>query len=188
MTTERPGPDRRESAPELKRLLQVVRDQYVLAWRGTHGIGHWARVYTNGIRLAAGTGADPEVLLWFAVFHDACRHNEAHDRGHGGRGAELAQRCRGRYFDLADGKFSLLHEACGGHTIGLRHADVTIQACWDADRLDLARAGIHPDPVRLGSDTARSLIGWASERARNGVVPDFVDRDWATVAPRRPPG
>ncbi len=175
------------TAPEVKRLLQAVRDQYVLSWRGTHGIGHWARVYSNGVRLAAGTGADPGVLLLFALFHDACRRNDGSDDDHGGRGAELALRWRGSYFGLNDDAFSLLYGACAGHTIGRWHPDVTIQACWDADRLDLARVGIRPDPVRLGSDTARSLIDWASERARNGVVPDFVDREWATVGPRRPP-
>ncbi len=53
---------------EMQPLLQAIRDQYLLSWNGTHGIGHWARVYTIGIELAAGTGADRGLLLLFARF------------------------------------------------------------------------------------------------------------------------
>ena len=38
----------------------------------------------------------------------------------------------------------MLEEACRLHTNGQREADVTIQTCWDADRLDLLRVGTHP--------------------------------------------
>ena len=47
------------------------------------------RVAENGRRLAPVTGADPQVVELFAVFHDACREGEGVDRGHGRRGAEL---------------------------------------------------------------------------------------------------
>jgi uncharacterized protein len=50
----------------------------------------------------------------------------------------------------------LLMEACRGHSDGQLVADVTVMTCWDADRLDLGRVGIRPDPKRLCSDIARS--------------------------------
>jgi uncharacterized protein len=40
--------------PDMHELVQAIRDQYVLRWNGTHGVGHWARVYSNGAELAAG--------------------------------------------------------------------------------------------------------------------------------------
>lgn len=174
------------SALEVRPLLQAIRGQYRLSWNGTHGIGHWARVYTNGVAIAGGTGADREVLLLFALFHDACRSNDGIDDGHGGRGAELALRYRHSYFDLDDERFSLLYKACSGHTDSRWHPDVTVAACWDADRLDLGRVGIPTNPRRLSSDTARGLVEWASERARHRIVPGFVDGEWATVAPPSP--
>ena len=63
------------------------------------------------------------------------------DDGHGQRGAELAAELRGTLFDLPDADFELLYEACARHTDGLTDADITIQTCWDADRLDLGPRG-----------------------------------------------
>jgi uncharacterized protein len=34
--------------------------------------------------------------------------------------------------------------------------DVTIQTCWDADRLDLGRVGTKPNPTYLGTAAARN--------------------------------
>lgn len=43
----------------------------------------------------------------------------------------------------------------------------TVLACWDADRLDLARVGIQPQPQRLCTGAARdaSTIGAAMRMA-----------------------
>jgi hypothetical protein len=38
-----------------------------------------------------------------------------------------------------------------------RHPDVTIQTCWDADRLDLGRVGIRPDPARMGTEAGKRI-------------------------------
>jgi uncharacterized protein len=46
----------------------------------------WARVLENGQCLASATGANPEVVTLFALFHDSRRINEYHDEGHGLRG------------------------------------------------------------------------------------------------------
>jgi uncharacterized protein len=59
-------------------------------------------------------------------------------------------------------------------------ADITIQTCWDADRLDLGRVGIVPDPARLCTVAARDpdLIRWAIERSRDGCTPSIVHQPW----------
>jgi len=161
-------------------ILHAVLEEYVLPWSGDHGIAHWARVLENGVRLAGETGADVEVVRLFAVLHDSQRMNEAFDPGHGPRAAEFARELRGLLFDLTDDNFRRLHRACAGHTHERTHPDITIQTCWDADRLDLGRVGIRPDPSRLCTDAAKrpETIIWADERASLGLVPGFVKSEW----------
>lgn len=143
-------------------------------------MGHWARVLESGLRLAADTGVDPEIVSLFAVFHDARRSNEGGDHGHGRRGAELAAELRGTLFELPDDDFLLLSRACEGHTDGGTEADLAVQVCWDADRLDLPRVGKTIDPARLCTDAAktREIIDWASERGTSRLVPALVETDW----------
>jgi uncharacterized protein len=159
-------------------IVAEVLKGYPLPVRGTHGVVHWARVLENGLRLAELTGANPAVVTLFALFHDSRRTNEGHDPGHGHRGAKLAHALRGTFVHLEDAAFEQLFDACRYHTERDFSRDVTIQACWDADRLDLGRGWIVPDPKRLGSEAARSLIPWAHERARAGVEPDILAGGW----------
>ena len=127
-------------------ILHAVLEHYALPWGGDHGIAHWARVYENGLRLAEETGAIVDVIRLFAVLHHSRRINEHTDPEHGPRAAEFARTLRGRLFDLTDHEFHLLHRACAGHTHERTHLDVTIQTCWDADRLDLGQGRDHPAP------------------------------------------
>lgn len=170
--------------PQMRKLVQAIGEQYVLDWHGIHGIGHWARVWENGMRLAEETGADKEVVSYFALFHDARRLNEGRDRGHGKRGAELAAQWRGELFGLGDEQFVLLYEACAHHTHGMTEADMTVQACWDADRLDLGRVGITPQPHRLCTEFARreETIAWANERAYREATDPLIMESWMTHA------
>jgi uncharacterized protein len=163
--------------------IQVVRailERYSLRWNGTHGLPHWARVLETGQRLAGETGADPEIVALFAVFHDSCRENEGWDEGHGRRGAELAASLRGSLFELEPARFDMLYHACEYHTDGGTEGDVTILTCWDADRLDLGRVRITPSPEFLCTPAARrqETIAWAEARSRSGFVPRIVGRDW----------
>ena len=103
----------------------------------------------NGLRLAPTTSANEAVVILFSLFHDSRRRNDYTDPGHGRRGAELAKSLRGDLFDLSDDHFELLYDACARHTDGLIEGDVTVQTCWDADRLDLGRVGIEPSPRLL---------------------------------------
>ena len=54
--------------------------------------------------------------------------------------------------------------SCIGHTHERTHPDVTVQTCWDADRLDLGRVGITPHPSRLCIEVTRraETIRWAN--------------------------
>jgi uncharacterized protein len=55
----------------------------------------------------------------------------------------------------------LLVTACRIHNGGMPQSDPTLAVCLavclDADRLDLGRVGITPDPLRLSTTTAKSI-------------------------------
>ena len=160
-------------------LLGAILPGMALRVRGAHGVVHWARVLENGLAIAARTGADEEIVTLFALFHDSRRVNEALDPGHGLRGAELARSFRGTLLHLDDARFALLHEACALHTDGESGGyDPTVLTCWDADRLDLGRVGIRPDPLRLCTDAGRALLRRADARARGDHEPPFVREVW----------
>jgi uncharacterized protein len=164
--------------PPFSELLAAIRSQYRLDWHGIHGVAHWARVWEIGRRLGTATGANADVVALFAIFHDACRHNDHQDPEHGLRGAELARSFRGSLIQLPDSEFELLGTACSHHTKGLLDADVTVQVCWDADRLDLGRVGIPPDTTRLCTQAARDplLKGWAESLWLDGAA--GIPREW----------
>ena len=122
-----------------------------------HGPDHWRRVEANGLRLAAETDADPTVVRLFALFHDSRRLNEGTDPDHGARGAAWAAKLRGTLYQLDAPRLALLVEACTFHTGGRHHADPTIGTCWDADRLDLGRVGIRPEPAYMSTKSGRRL-------------------------------
>jgi uncharacterized protein len=159
-------------------ILAAILEGYVLPVRGDHGIVHWARVLENGLRIAQANGADREVVSLFALFHDARRINEDQDDDHGLRGGQFARSLRGELVHLDDDRFELLFEACRLHTDGHTTGDRTLLACWDADRLDLGRVGITPDPRRLGTKAGRNLLGWAHVRAVEWYEPVEVLASW----------
>lgn len=161
-------------------IVHNILKEYALPWDGVHGVGHWARVLENGLRLSEQTGANVKVVQLFAVFHDSRRINEGVDDGHGQRSADLARQLRGDVFQLSDPDFDLLYAACVGHTNGKTDADITVQTCWDADRLDLGRVGICPHSSRLCTDTAKKsdILKWADGRACFQVVPEVVIKEW----------
>lgn len=124
-----------------------------------HGFDHWERVAAKGIELCRKTpGADLYVMSLFAAFHDAVRFSDGHDPEHGQRGAELAHKLRGQVFEATDKQMKLLTKACRDHTSGRKSNTPTVACCWDADRLDLGRCGIEPDPAYLSTSAAKDLI------------------------------
>lgn len=157
-------------------LIQAIAPDHHRAGRGIHGVVHWARVLENGLRIAEATGANAAVVTMFAAFHDSRRLNDHHDPHHGKRGGELARAVREQWLDLSDAEMDLLEYACTHHTDGLTVPDPTVQACWDADRLDLPRVGITVSPKRLCTSAARdpAVIAWAEQRARSDYLPPFA--------------
>lgn len=145
-------------------LLHAVRGQMSLDSDSVHGPAHWMQVAFNGRLLARETGADPIVVRLFAFFHDARRLDEWEDPEHGFRGGELARAWRGIRYELDDRRLDLLVCACRVHTSAVSPTDdITVDTCIDADRLDLARVGIMPDPGRLLTDSARAFACRARE-------------------------
>jgi len=165
----------------LKALIETILRQYSLSPRGIHGLPHWARVLETGRTLARRTGARIDVVELFAVFHDARRLNDGWDQEHGLRGADLASQFRGGLFHLSDHDFDLLYHACRDHTDGATAGDITIQTCWDADRLDLGRVRIDLDRKYLCTQAARdsAVMAWADRRSREGFVPELIWGEWA---------
>jgi uncharacterized protein len=151
-------------------LLVALRNTYALDWNGIHGVSHWQRVRDNGLRVGAATGADPVIVELFAFIHDIKRLNDGSDPQHGRRAAEWARSEGRELIDLGDGAFEQLAYACEHHTHVKTHRNITICTCWDADRLDLDRVYITPDPRRLCTAAARdpTLLKWAIRRSQEG--------------------
>lgn len=161
---------------DITKVLAVAARDFKLQWDGVHGPLHWGRVIENGIRLAESNGANIEVVMLFGALHDAKRENEGLDPTHGLRAAQCVRSLQNKLITLPTELLELLESACRDHSRGLLDGDITVQTCWDADRLDLARFGIQPDVDRLCTAAAKKadVIEWAIERAQNGRVPDVV--------------
>lgn len=152
------------------KALAVVRPKFRLHFvGGIHGLPHWSRVWFHGRGLATLLDVDPAVPAWFAFLHDSQRHNDGRDPEHGARAADFAVRLRrqGVIDELDAPAFERLCEAMRLHSDGHTTGDAAVLACWDADRLDLARVGIQPQPQRLCTGAARdaSTIGAAVRMA-----------------------
>ena len=139
-------------------LLDRVIDSIPARTHGIHGLPHWIRVERNGLELADVEGADPEVVSLFALFHDSRRINDDADPDHGWRGARLAESLYSEgLIPISEEQLRLLVYACESHT-DETYCDIpTVACCWDADRLDLTRIGVVPDPAMLNTETARRL-------------------------------
>lgn len=154
-------------------LVETLRAQFRIHWHGIHGVRHWSRVRLFGLTLARETGARTDVVEWFAFLHDAARAEEGFDHGHGARAVALARDLRGALLPIDDSGFDLLTHAMTHHSDGHLEGDPTVRTCWDADRLDLPRVGIRPDPGRMCTAPARrdEMIEWAWKRAREHLSP-----------------
>lgn len=163
-----------------ERLLGAIRNGFALRVDGIHGEAHWLRVRDNGLRLAQQTGADAKVVELFAYLHDSQRQSDGWDWEHGTRAAEFATQLQGTLLVVTHAQLELLVYAIAYHSDGLTEAPVTIQTCWDADRLDLGRIGVRPDPQRLCTIAAKDpdMISWAFRRSQTA--------SWGTSHPRGP--
>lgn len=171
------------SAQVLQLAGPTLRAAFKLDWNDTHhGVAHWTRVWINGRELAREYDINPMIPAWFAFLHDVQRHDEGLDTGHGARAASFAQALyrQGTLQGLSRREVDLLCEAIDGHSDGLTEAHRAVQICWDADRLDLGRVGIYPDPRRLCTPHGRRLIPTSyarsvGEKASSLPLNDLLD-------------
>ena len=70
---------------------------------------------------------------------------------------------------LPDELKRLLESACRLHSDGFTTQDPTVGACWDADRVNLWRVWMTPDPALMSTTEGRSenRIQWARAALRD---------------------
>ena len=182
----------------LTHALAHVARRAMRPW-GLHGVAHWWRVRHNGLLVAQHTGADTRVVRLFAIIHDSFREDDRRDPLHGERAAAWIARVRRDEMHaddsicattarvvrtLDDVAFDQLRRACELHTSTIKTDDVTIDTCFAADRLDLARVGFRPDPLLIPVDSALlscEFIDDAMRRTREGlawVEPEEFRETW----------
>ena len=150
-------------------LLNHLLDQFPLGKSTVHGEDHWMRVLYNGRMLAKETGANLNVVELFAIIHDCQRDNDNYDLEHGRRAAEYVNDIKDSWLKINEKETELLIEACKYHSDGFIEADITVQTCWDSDRLDLGRVGIKPLADKLCTKAAKKneVIEAAYRRSNN---------------------
>ncbi len=150
-----------ESAPwYLESYISEVKAFALNGWKlgETHGLSHWQRVERNGILLSTENGSlrkdvNIKVVRFFAYLHDKCRLDDWDDLEHGVRAADMLPTLRETVLkDFTDEEMMLLEKACRYHTTVQRTGIPTVDVCFDADRLDLGRVGIVPNPMLMATE------------------------------------
>jgi len=138
-------------------LLNFIISQFGLDIDSVHGIKHWRKVWEIGNYLSGQTKADTKIINLFAYSHDAKRENEYDDLEHGKKARIFIKELyHKKLFCISKSQLDKLSFACEHHNDpSAKSTDVTIQTCWDADRLDLWRVGIVPDRHSLNTDFAK---------------------------------
>lgn len=154
-------------------LVARILAGYRLTRTGIHGPGHWLRVARNGAELARLTpGADAPLVELFALIHDSRRRTEGgDDPEHGPRAGDYVEHLVGTgHLALEPARVHVLAEACRHHEAGKVTRHPTIAACWDADRLELARLSMRPRPDLLSTAAAHDprvqAAAWERGQAR----------------------
>lgn len=139
-------------------ILDLIISQFKLGIDTVHGIKHWHKVYEIGNYLAKQTKADIEVVNFFAYFHDAKREDEYDDLEHGQRAAIFVEKLfNNKQIKISQSQFELLVFAYRHHNnSSIKSDNMTVQTCWDADRLDLWRVGVVPNPVMLNTEFSKT--------------------------------
>ena len=143
--------------------ITPIKDFAIDGWTlgETHGISHWQRVERNGILLSMDNGhlrngVKINVVRAFAYLHDKWRLDDGEDIDHGMRASENLIQLRETLFQwLTDDEFEQLYMACKLHTVCHSTGNPTIDTCFDADRLDIMRVGITPDPERMATERGK---------------------------------
>ena len=146
---------------DLDALWRRVESDYLGDPLSVHGPEHWKRVERNGLAIAESSGADLVIVCLFAVLHDSRRTHDEWDLDHGEAAGRYAATLRSSLLDVSDARFETLVHACHWHAHGQLSEDPTIATCWDADRLDLPRVGIAPDPLYFSTEEGKArALAW----------------------------
>ena len=123
-----------------------------------HGPEHWRRVENFGLHLWDPKTVDQDVVLAFAYLHDIERQDNFEDPNHGERAAQLVDGLRHSLLShLNRRQIRLLKKACRLHSNTDYTLNATINACFDADRLDFPRCGTVLNPKRLATERAKII-------------------------------
>ena len=153
-----------QTSPDIAAVREFAKAGWTLD--DMHGMPHWLRVERNGMLLVSG-GVDATVVRLFAYLHDKCRQTNDRDIYHGHRAAEMLPSLRGSLLaGLDDGAFDKLVTACRLHSVEKCTGDITIDTCFDADRLDLGRVGIIPAPDKMATEMGRHFASDAAAFCR----------------------
>lgn len=140
-----------------KKLLDLIISQFKLDINSEHGLSHWRRVEKIGNYLFRHTKENLEIINFFAYFHDSKRENNGYDPEHGLRASFFIKWLYNKnVLNISKNQLDRLVFACEHHNDSKSKSnDITIQICWDADRLDLWRVGIVPVPSFLNTNFAK---------------------------------
>ena len=158
----------------LEAVWERVLKETSVNYYSIHGPKHWAHVERNGLYIAEKTGADQTIVKLFALFHDCRRINDHIDDGHGLRGAEYAAKIKDELIDISTDDFDKLYYACEWHTDKNDTDDITVAACWDADRLDIGRVGFIVDAQYMNSKPAKEI----ADSQNFSLLKRIQIRDW----------
>ena len=168
---------------ELRLREFVNRDQsigdYILLWE--HGFLHSKYVEAFGL-LMAGEYAkenivvDKDVVQWFAYLHDCMAKSGKYDPNHGEKAAIYIDEIRNDYLqDLSEIQIEKLKKACTLHSTTLATGDITIDVCFDADRLDSPKFGRVTDPEKMATRIGKDLAYARIDALRLFVKPSVRD-------------
>jgi uncharacterized protein len=137
--------------PWMEDLAAVVeRDCSRAAASPLHGRDHWEAVAQTAQRLAEEEGVSPVVPICFGLLHDSQRLHDGADPAHGARAAAYTRKL-GLPIPI-----ETLCAAMRDHDKGTTTTAVVVGVCWDADRLQLGRIGILPDPAKMSTRSGRA--------------------------------
>jgi uncharacterized protein len=151
----------------MEKIIEYIQSRALLFNSPIRGMRHWKSVEKIGMYLCERNNADRELVKMFAYIHDIGRVNEDEDFEHGKRSAEIAKEMVGNKIitGLNEDQLQKLYYACEHHSeADAKSDDITIQTCWDADRLDLWRLRIAPRKELLYTDAGKTTE--ASEYAK----------------------
>lgn len=128
-----------------KELYAYLLHNFKLNINSIHGPIHWERVLNNGLLIAQNNALiDTYILKLFACIHDSKRENDFEDINHGLRAAKSLRYLRRLgLIKLTSLQQDKLHFACKYHSSKKTTTDLTIGACWDADRLELIKVKVN---------------------------------------------